>query len=356
MPEASKLLLKLSQKLFEETAEQSQFVAALTQPKPFHPCILWTQSKPESIPFTLEATVPWQPMFVDRLALGEKPGKNPLHDQGEFYCLDFSSVFAASPLLQLESASVILDVCASPGGKSLFAGRWFSLKEPAPQFLISNEAIGKRIGALISNLKRCRCAIAPSTQVITLNRDPSVLAELLPQTADVVLVDAPCSGQSLLAKGIKADGCFHPVSINKNANRQKRILANAAQLVAPQGHLLYMTCAYSPEENEQVGEWFLSRFPEFQPLAVPHLAAYQSHLSDRPCYRMFPQSRLGAGAFTMLFQNTTPGQRSELSLPTLGRGEGGVGSREWGVGSGEWGVGSGEWGVGSGEWGVGSGE
>jgi 16S rRNA C967 or C1407 C5-methylase (RsmB/RsmF family) len=66
-----------------------------------------------------------------------------------------------------------------------------------------------------------------------------------------------------------------------------------------------MTCTYSREENEGVSEWFLSKFPEFEAVAIPHLAAYQSHLSEVPCYRMFPQDRLGAGAFTILFQNTS---------------------------------------------------
>jgi 16S rRNA C967 or C1407 C5-methylase (RsmB/RsmF family) len=120
----------------------------------------------------------------------------------------------------------------------------------------------------------------------------------------VVIVDAPCSGQSLLAKGAKAPGCFHPVTINKNANRQKRILANAAQLVAPQGYLAYMTCTYSVEENEQVIEWLLERFPRLRPVVIPHLATHQSSLSSLPCYRLWPQTGLGAGAFTILLQNT----------------------------------------------------
>ena len=79
----------------------------------------------------------------------------------------------------------------------------------------------------------------------------------------MVIVDAPCTGQSLLAKGDKALGCFHPVSINKSASRQKRIMANAAQTVAGGGYLAYMTCTFSTEENEQVGEWLMKQFPQF---------------------------------------------------------------------------------------------
>lgn len=293
--EPPRLLQKFSQKLFDNPTEQAQFIEALTQPQLFHPCILWLQQRPDPLPFVVEPPLAWQPHFVDRLALDTKPGRHPLHEQGAFYCLDFSSVFAASVLLQIEQpVKVVIDVCAAPGGKSMFA--WTALQ---PELLISNELIGKRLGALISNLKRCR--VQP---VVAVTLDPGILAAEIPQTADLVIVDAPCTGQSLLAKGEKNPGCFHPVNINKNANRQKRILANSAQVVAPQGFLAYMTCAYSPEENEQVTAWLLQKFPQFQPVAVPQLSAYQSHLTDFPCYRMFPQTGLGAGAFAVLLQNT----------------------------------------------------
>ena len=105
--------------------------------------------------------------------------------------------------------------------------------------------------------------------------------------------------------------------INKNANRQKRIIANSAQIVAPQGYLAYITCTYSLEENEQVCEWFLAKFPQFQPIVIPHLTAYQSHLSNIPCYRMWPQDGLGAGAFTVLFKNSTDGKINQLNPDDL---------------------------------------
>ena len=306
MSSPSNLLLKLSRRICRDPDEQAAFVAALTQPQPFHPCFLWCHEPPER-PFATLPPLPWQPEFVDRLALHEQPGKHPLHEAGYGYCLDFSSVFAASVLGAIAPPDpLVVDVCASPGGKSVFA--WRSLQ---PRLLIANETIGKRVPALRSNLKRCR--ISPA---LSLSVDPQVLADLMPHTADVVIVDAPCSGQSLLAKGSKAPGCFHPVTINKNANRQKRILANAAQVVAPGGYLVYMTCAYSPEENEQVGDWFLQRFPQFAAVTVPHLAAYQSTLSDRPCYRMFPQDGLGAGAFALLLRSTKAGQPAPLPVLT----------------------------------------
>lgn len=303
MEKPSNLLLKLTCNLFTDTTEQEKFIQAIVNPQPFNPCILWLQPKPTIHPFTIENSTTWQPEFVDRLAINTKPGKHHLHESGHYYCLDFSSIFAASALLTIsQPVKLILDMCAAPGGKSIFA--WKTLH---PELLISNEVIGKRIGMLISNLKRCQI----SKSVVT-SGDSEKLAEIIPQTANLVIVDAPCTGQSLLAKGEKAPGCFHPVTINSNANRQKRILANSAKIVAPQGYLVYMTCTYSPAENEQVTEWFIAKFPQFQPVKVPDLAAHQSHLTNLSCYRMWPQDRLGAGAFTVLFQNQDEGQINQL--------------------------------------------
>jgi 16S rRNA C967 or C1407 C5-methylase (RsmB/RsmF family) len=295
---------KLAQRLFEDSEERDRFLDVLLYPKPFSGCILWRDARPAPRPFEVEPPLPWQPPFVDRLRPGQRPGQHLLHDQGAFYCLDFSSVFAAAPLLMVaQPVERVLDMCASPGGKSIFA--WVALQ---PAQLLSNEVIGKRTAQLLSNLRRCRVSLA-----IVLRLDSQVLAAEIPQSADVVVVDAPCTGQSLIAKGGKAVGCFHPVTINSNAKRQKRILANSAQVVAPQGYLLYSTCTYSPEENEQVVTWFLERFPQFEPVKIEFLAGFQSHLTEVPCYRMFPQTGLGAGAFTVLLRNREEGQRREVT-------------------------------------------
>ncbi|QYX31231.1 RsmB/NOP family class I SAM-dependent RNA methyltransferase [Sphaerospermopsis torques-reginae] len=308
MEKPSNLLLKVARRLFDDADEQAKFIAALVNPKPFSPCILWCQDKPEISHFVVETPTSWQPEFVDRLSLGEKPGQHPLHQQGYFYCLDFSSVFAASVLLTInQPVPLVFDMCAAPGGKSVFA--WKALQ---PDLLISNEVIGKRLGMLISNLKRCQIQ-----QSCVVNRDSSIFAEMFAESSNLVLVDAPCTGQSLLVKGEKAPGCFHHTAINKSANRQKRIIANSAQVVAPQGYLVYMTCTYSPEENEQVCEWFLARFPQFQAVEVSHLSKYQSHLTSIPCYRMFPQDGLGAGAFTVLFKNMNEGDAKQINLNNL---------------------------------------
>ena len=294
---ASKLLLKLSQRLWPDPADQEAFVAALTSPRAYPGAILWTQPRPQPVPFSRLPSLPWQPPGVDRLEPGQAPGQHPLHHQGAYYCLDMASVFAAAVLTAIPpDGGPVLDLCAAPGGKSLLARHLLQ-----PDQLWCNEVIRKRVRVLIANLKRCG-----ATEAVVFNLNPQVWADQAPQGATVVLVDAPCSGQSLLAKGDAALGCFHPQLINRNAGRQRRILAAAAASLAPGGYLAYMTCTFSPEENEQVGAWLLRTFPQLQPIAVPLLQDYQSSLGKFPCYRLWPQTGLGAGAFTALFQKQTP--------------------------------------------------
>jgi 16S rRNA C967 or C1407 C5-methylase (RsmB/RsmF family) len=286
MPAVSNHLRRLASQLFTEAAEQDRFIAALVAPQEYDRAVLWTKPRPEDLPFSRKAPFSWQPAIVDRAPADERPGLDPLHDQGFYYCLDFSSVFAAQALsVAAAKPGVLIDVCAAPGGKSVFAWRLLH-----PELLVANEVIGKRTGVLIANLERC--GVTPATVI---SRDSSALAAAWPRAADVVIVDAPCSGQSLLARGKESPGCFHPATINMNSNRQKRILANAAVLVAPGGLLSYMTCTYAEKENEDVLRWFFKRFAHFHPQPVSALAGNESHLTDFPCYRLWPQNGEGAG-------------------------------------------------------------
>jgi 16S rRNA C967 or C1407 C5-methylase (RsmB/RsmF family) len=319
----SNLLLKLSRRLFAgggtgdadcdaAVADRDAFVAALTQPAPYPPAILWMQPRPPVNPFAIAPPLPWQPAWVDRLALnqsqGQRPGQHPLHQAGAYYCLDTASVFAAAVFSAIPApVESVLDLCAAPGGKSLLA--WQAL---TPQHLWCNEVIRKRVKILIANLKRCGL-----TEALVFNLDPQVFASSLAHSAAVVVVDAPCSGQSLLAKGDPALGCFHPVNIKKNANRQRRILAQATQTVAGGGYLAYMTCTFSPEENEQVGAWLLKTYPQFEAVPIPVLADYASPLAPFPCYRLWPQSGVGAGGFTALFRNLDSTAASPLNQSFL---------------------------------------
>jgi len=135
--------------------------------------------------------------------------------------------------------------------------------------------------------------------------DVSFFASASPQAFDLVVADVPCSGQSLVLKGTENPGGFHPRTIKQCAMRQRRIISNASACVRPGGHLAYMTCTFSKEENEEVIDWFLSRFPHFQPVDVPSLEEFRSPLSERPVYRLWPWQYAGAGGFTALLRRQT---------------------------------------------------
>lgn len=236
---------------------------------------------------------PWCPEWVS----DRESGKD---QEGDLvYKLDLSSVFMASVVNELskDDINIILDLCASPGGKSVYAWRLLS-----PELLIANEVVDKRLAALISNFKRCE--ISPSAVTCT---DIRYFSKLYERCGDLVIVDAPCSGQSLLAKGEGFKSAFSPHIVKMNAARQKKIIASAAACAAPQRYLAYMTCTFSEAENEKVCEWFMKKFPHFHPVKVNCLATHQSKIVDFPCYRLFPEDGFGAGGFTALFQNTQEG-------------------------------------------------
>lgn len=307
-------ILRLAKSLFREEEIRERFVASVTEASAACPGVIWTRDMPDPPPFAGTQVAPWQPGFVSVPAdANESPGRHPLHKAGYYYCLDYSSVFAASALLAVDSPpEVVIDMCAAPGGKGIFAWRAFS-----PRLLVSNEVIGKRTGMLVSNLKRCGVQPCCVTRM-----DSQDFGDGFPSTAQLVIVDAPCSGQSLPAKGDDAPGAYHPVTINMNANRQRRILANVCRVVAPGGYLAYMTCTYARDENEGVVEWLTKRHPQLRPVEVPHLSEYRSHLAEWPCYRLWPFQGLGAGGFTCLLRNREEGETTPLDpmrLPCVWR-------------------------------------
>jgi 16S rRNA C967 or C1407 C5-methylase (RsmB/RsmF family) len=307
-PKVSNTLRKVARNLFADETEQERFIGSLTDPVTRPTAVVWTDQRPEKNPFTPDAPIVWLPEFVDLVSFEQRPGRHSVHESGDIYCLDPSSVFASRVLSVVDDAELILDLCASPGGKSILA--WLQCGRPN---LLCNEVIGKRTGTLIANLRRCR--IHP-TRVCSIDTAP--LADQLGAVADVVIVDAPCSGQSLIARGKKSPGCFHPATMNMNANRQRRILSNAVRLVAPGGWLAYMTCTYALKENECNLEWLLKHNPQLEAVEVPLLADFQSSYSAEPCYRLWPFDSVGAGAFAAILRSTDePGTTYRYQPPGI---------------------------------------
>lgn len=163
-----------------------------------------------------------------------------------------------------------------------------------PKELVCNETIGKRIGMLKSNLERC------NIEAIVKNLDPGNLANDYEDQADVVIVDAPCSGQSVLVKGLQNPGCFNPRVVESNAMRQRRILSVSAGMVKMGGWLMYSTCTYSLEENEKLIEWFLHKNRCFCEVEDKKYSFMKSRFGNG--YREWPHSGFGVGGFTCLLR------------------------------------------------------
>lgn len=297
--------IKLAAKLFQNPRDREEFLACLEQRNSHDPAIVWTRGADNFNEDALKDLTPvpprlGQPSFVWKLSENARPGKSLWNQNGQIYCLDYSSVLEMFPLNVIRAAAKnetwtelkVIDVCAAPGGKSILAACWLK-----PTSHIANEVESSRAFTLRKNLERTGLDSIHVVQetVENLARDRS---------AEVVIVDAPCSGQSLIARGEKNLGAFHPASVNGNANRQRRIIAEASRMVTQNGFLIYSTCTYAYEENEKVIHWFLSKFPRFKTVEVPDLRPQRSELSQEAfCYRFFPHRGDGAGGFTCLLRS-----------------------------------------------------
>lgn len=300
MTEPTNLMIKQSARLFPDSeTEQAAFLDSLLHPpKTKQPAVIWTRpefKKQADLPTLPAEQIPdWLPEEVSFLSPDVVPGKSEWFEKGAIYPVDTSSIHTASALLGASTVRRALDVCAAPGGKSLFTSTILK-----PDFILANEVIGKRLGMLCHNLKR-----SGRPGLYTQSLDPAELSVTGKSVFDLVIVDAPCSGQSLLAKGKDNPGCFHPNIVKGNAKRQLRILSQSSECVVDGGWLFYSTCTFAIRENETVIEKFLNKHSDFSTVVIPHLQPFQSPLSDYPCYRIYPHRQNGAGGFTCLLKRS----------------------------------------------------
>lgn len=200
----------------------------------------------------LSEPVPWASEGFYYQA-GQRPGKHPYHEAGVYYIQEPSAMSVAE-LLDPEPGEKILDLCAAPGGKTThIAG-----KLKGEGFLLSNEIHPARAKILAQNVER----LGIRNCVVT-NEDSYSLSLKFPEFFDRIVVDAPCSGEGMFRKDEAARLEWSPDHVEVCARRQNEILENAAGMLKPGGTLVYSTCTFSPEENEQVIESFLISHPYF---------------------------------------------------------------------------------------------
>ncbi len=235
-----------------------------------------------------------------------QPGRFLQHAAGSFFVQDAGSLLALR-LLDVQPHEQIADLCAAPGAK---ASGILEVVGPGGGFLLANEPIRGRLAALAWNLARVgfpRFAVS--------SYDVEALATELVEQFDGVLVDAPCTGQTLLGRGKQKSLVFSAAKISHAAARQRRILAAASQLVRPGGRLVYSTCTFAVEENEHVVAAFLSEHPQWCVRDIPDLSAWRSGLEPGG-YRLFPHRDRCAGAYAVLLQRNNEAEDSGANSET----------------------------------------
>ena len=234
-----------------------------------------------------------------------RPGQHPAHHAGMFYMQE-PSAGSAVTVLDPCPGEKILDLCAAPGGKSTQIAGMLEGKG----LLVSNEVVGSRCGALCSNLERFGARNAAVT-----NCRPDRLAAALPGFFDKVLVDAPCSGEGMFRRDPAALTEWTPDSPAACAARQREILSSAAALVRPGGVLVYSTCTFSKEENEETAARFLEDHPEFS--LCPTGVSFGRAVMDGCAVRIDPLCG-GEGHFAVKFmkrEGETPSLPSYSPVP-----------------------------------------
>lgn len=243
--------------------------------------------------------VPW---CAEGFYLDSRPSFtfDPLFHAGAYYVQEASSMFIGHILQQIKPGEPvkILDLCAAPGGKSTLLN---SAMLP-DDLLVANEIIKTRVPVLADNLTRWGTA-----NTIITNNDPRDFSRLK-GFFDIILVDAPCSGSGMFRKDPDAMNEWSEANVNLCHQRQERILADIYPCLKEGGYLIYSTCSYSHQENEDILDWLCGEF-ELESLRINintgwGIVETQSPQKSAWGYRFYPGKVKGEGLFAACLQKT----------------------------------------------------
>lgn len=219
---------------------------------------------------------------------------DPYFHGGTYYVQEASSMFLDHILKQVMPAGPvrILDLCAAPGGKSTLIASHLNQES----LLVSNEVIRTRASILKENIIKWG-----QDNIVVTNNDPADFGGL-EGAFDIILVDAPCSGEGMFRKDNEAISEWSENNLRLCSERQKRILADIWDCLKPGGLLIYSTCTYNPGENEAILEWLME---EFQAQTIPIRHSFDSITSGNSkacCYHFYPHRTRGEGFFSGVVQ------------------------------------------------------
>lgn len=219
---------------------------------------------------------------------------DPLLHAGVYYVQEASSMFLEQAIRQttnLDQSLRVLDLCAAPGGKSTLLQSIIS----SDSLLVSNEVIKSRASILEENLVKWGAA-----NTVVTNNDAAQLARL-PGFFDIIVADAPCSGSGLFRKDPDAISEWSEGNVNLCSQRQQRILSDIWPALKPGGLLVYSTCSYSQQENEDMLDWLANDFGAMPvPLSTEPswgIVSTSSPIAGLPGYRFYPDKVKGEGFF-----------------------------------------------------------
>jgi 16S rRNA C967 or C1407 C5-methylase (RsmB/RsmF family)/NOL1/NOP2/fmu family ribosome biogenesis protein len=267
----------------------------------------------DNSPFTVDAPVPWSQFGF---YLQQRPSFtfDPLFHAGTYYVQEASSMFVEQAFRQLVDLSrplKVLDLCAAPGGKSTHIQSLIS----RDSLLVSNEIIRGRNNILVDNIIKWGC-----NNVIVSNNDPTAFQKL-PGFFDVMVVDAPCSGSGLFRKDQEAIDEWSLNNVQLCSQRQQRILADALITLKEDGILIYCTCSYSHEEDEDIMDWLVQEFQmENLPLTIIsawNIVETNSPKANAKGYRFYPDRVKGEGFFLACFRKTSHERELKQRSPKL---------------------------------------
>jgi 16S rRNA C967 or C1407 C5-methylase (RsmB/RsmF family)/NOL1/NOP2/fmu family ribosome biogenesis protein len=230
---------------------------------------------------------------------------DPLIHAGAYYVQEASSMFLEEALKQtvdLSQPIKILDLCAAPGGKSTLIQSIIS----DSSLLVSNEVIKIRASILSENITKWG-----ATNVVVTNNDPKDF-QRLESYFDVIVVDAPCSGSGLFRKDPEAISEWSEQNVQLCHQRQQRILADILPSLKEGGILIYSTCSYSKDEDEEICDWLINdchlatiKFFLNPDWNIIETISEQHHAFG---YRFYPDKLKGEGFFIAAFKKSSMGE------------------------------------------------
>ena len=213
---------------------------------------------------------------------------------GRYYVQDASSMFIAHVIRHFVHDPVrYLDLCAAPGGKTTAAIQAL----PQQSLVVANEIVPPRARVLTDNVIRWgnpRCVV---------NSNAPAQVGRLTHFFDVIATDVPCSGEGMMRKDNEAVAQWSPGLVEQCAQRQGEILTDVWPALRPGGLLIYSTCTYNRQENEEIARFIVHELGA-TPLEVPVEPSWNIHPaigSDCPCYRFMPHRVDGEGLFMAVF-------------------------------------------------------